>query len=173
MWSVRKAQWRKTTSHLDSSHVMLKSLLLCLTLCNPKDCSPPDSSVHGILQARILEGVAMPFSRGSSPPRDWARVSCVSCIAGGFFTTELPGKAPDSSQGFSKCCATGGAHIPVFVCGATSAFHKKYTGFCFRNQENFYDGSWSISSILQGSEYFSIITSLFASDRKPFLKWFK
>ena len=50
-----------------------------LTLCNPMDCSPPDSSVHGILQARILERVAMPFSRGSSRPRDGTQVSYVSC----------------------------------------------------------------------------------------------
>ena len=42
----------------------------CLTLCNPVDYSPPGSSVHGILQARILERVAIPFSRGSSLPRD-------------------------------------------------------------------------------------------------------
>ena len=39
---------------------------LCLTLCDPMDCSPPGSSVHGILQARILEWIAIPFSRGSS-----------------------------------------------------------------------------------------------------------
>ena len=38
-------------------------------LCDPIDCSPPDSSFHGILQARILEWVAIPFSRGSSQPR--------------------------------------------------------------------------------------------------------
>ena len=42
----------------------------CLTLCDPMDCSPPGSSVHGILQARILEWVAISFSRGSSQPRD-------------------------------------------------------------------------------------------------------
>ena len=47
------------------------------------DCSPPDSSVHGILQARILEWVAIPFSRGSSRPRDWTQISC---SAGVFFT---------------------------------------------------------------------------------------
>ena len=41
----------------------------CLTLCDPMDCNSPDSSVHGILQARILEWVAMPSSRGSSQPR--------------------------------------------------------------------------------------------------------
>ena len=48
---------------------------LCPTLCNPMDCSPPGSSVHGILQARILEWVAMPSSRGSSQPRDGTHVS--------------------------------------------------------------------------------------------------
>ena len=52
------------------------------TLCHPMDCSPPGSSVHGILQARILQWVAMPSFRGSSWPRDWTRVSCVSCIGG-------------------------------------------------------------------------------------------
>ena len=57
------------------------------------DCGPPGSSVHGILPARILEWVAMPSSRGSSQPRDPTRISCSSCIAGGFFTAEPPGKS--------------------------------------------------------------------------------
>ena len=48
----------------------------CLTLYDPMDCSPPGSSIHGILQARILEGVAIPFSRGFSQPRDQTLVSC-------------------------------------------------------------------------------------------------
>ena len=56
---------------------------LCLTFCNPVDYSLPGSSVLGILQARILEWVAVPFSRGSSQPRDQTHVSC---IAGRFFT---------------------------------------------------------------------------------------
>ena len=43
---------------------------LCLTLCDPMDCSLPGSSIHGIFQARILEWVAISFSRGSSQPRD-------------------------------------------------------------------------------------------------------
>ena len=47
----------------------------CLTLCDPMDYSPPCSSVHGILQARILEWVAMPFSKGSSQPRGQTQVS--------------------------------------------------------------------------------------------------
>ena len=55
----------------------------CPTLCDPMDCSPPGSSVHGILQARILEWVVISFSRGSSQPRDGTQVSC---IAGRFFT---------------------------------------------------------------------------------------
>ena len=57
-----------------------KSLQLCPTLCNPVDYSLPVSSVHGILQARILKRVAMPSSRGSSRPRDRNWVSCVSFI---------------------------------------------------------------------------------------------
>ena len=52
----------------------------CLTLCDPMDYSPPGSSVHGILQARILEWVAMPSSRGSSQLRDQTPISYVSCI---------------------------------------------------------------------------------------------
>ena len=50
------------------------------TLCSPVDCSPPGSSVHGILQARVLEWVAISFSRGSPRPRDRTCVPCVSCI---------------------------------------------------------------------------------------------
>ena len=48
------------------------------TLCDPMDCGPPGSSVHGILQARILEWVAIPFSRESSRPRDWTQVSRIA-----------------------------------------------------------------------------------------------
>ena len=50
----------------------------CPTLCNPMDCSLPGFSIHGILQARILECVTISFSRGSSPPRDWTRVSHIA-----------------------------------------------------------------------------------------------
>ena len=62
-----------------------KSLQSWLTLCDPMDCSPPGSSVYGILQTRILEWVAMPFSKGTSQFRDQTRVS-------GKFLTEPPGK---------------------------------------------------------------------------------
>ena len=56
-----------------------KSLQLCPTLCNTMGCSLPSSSAHGILQARILEWVAMLSSRGSSQARDWTSVSYISC----------------------------------------------------------------------------------------------
>ena len=55
-------------------------VLGCLTLCDPMDCSPPGSSVHGILQARILEWVVMSSSRGSSRPSDGTHVSYISCF---------------------------------------------------------------------------------------------
>ena len=56
---------------------------LRLTLCDPMDCSLPGFSVHGLFQSGTLEWVAISFSRGSSPPRDW---TWISCIAGRFFT---------------------------------------------------------------------------------------
>ena len=68
--------------------VPAKLLQPCPTLFDSMDCSPPGSSVNRILQARILEWVAMLSSWGSSQPRDRNWVSCVSCIAGKFFTTE-------------------------------------------------------------------------------------
>ena len=61
----------------------------CPTLCDPMDCSPPGSSVLGILQARTLEWVAILFYRGSSWPRGWTRVFC---IAGKFLLSEPSGK---------------------------------------------------------------------------------
>ena len=56
----------------------VKSLKSCPTLCDPVDSSPPGFSVHGILQARILEWVASSFSRGSSQPRDQTQVSRIA-----------------------------------------------------------------------------------------------
>ena len=70
---VYKAQWK----------LKVKIAQSCPTLCDPLDCSLPGSSVHGILQARILEWVTVHFSRGSSQPRDQTQVSC---IAGRFYT---------------------------------------------------------------------------------------
>ena len=67
-------------------------MLSCLTLCDPMDYSPPASSVHGILQARIMEWAAVPFS-GSSRPRDQTQVSL---FAGRFFTAWATREATQS-----------------------------------------------------------------------------
>ena len=68
-----------------------KLLQSCPTLCDSMDCSPPGSSVHEILQARILEWVAMPFSRGSSPPRDQTQSPALQADS---LSSEQPGKRP-------------------------------------------------------------------------------
>ena len=65
--------------------------------CNLVDCNPPGSSVPGISQARIMEWVAVSFSRGSSSPRNRAPMS--SALAGGFFTTKSPRK-----PSLERCC---------------------------------------------------------------------
>ena len=73
-----------TESHM---RVCVLSCFSHVQLCEAMDCSPPGSSVHGILQARIPEWVAMPSFRGSSQPRGRTQVSR---IAGGFFIAEPP-----------------------------------------------------------------------------------
>ena len=70
--------------------VHAESLQSCLTPCDPMDCSPPGSAVHGILQARRLECVAISFSRGASRPKDQTQISC---IAGRFFIIWAIGKS--------------------------------------------------------------------------------
>ena len=77
--------WREANSlfHPSSHAVIVLVIRSCPTLCDPMGCSPSGSSLHGILQARILEWVACPFLRGSSSPRHWI---CVSSIAGRYFT---------------------------------------------------------------------------------------
>ena len=64
----------------EESEVKVLVAQSCPTLCDPLDCSPPGSSVHGILQARILEWVVISFSRGSFQPRDQTLISYVSCF---------------------------------------------------------------------------------------------
>ena len=83
----KKNSWLKTFKEITQWEEEINSLSVCvcvcvcvwvaqscLTLCDPTDCSPPGFSVHGILQAQILEWVAVPSSRGSSQPRDRTRV---------------------------------------------------------------------------------------------------
>ena len=81
MWNILKEFLRRKALWEHGVWVLVAQS--CPTLCDPIACSPQDSSVHGILQARILEWVAISFSRGSSWPRDWTQVSY---IAGRLFT---------------------------------------------------------------------------------------
>ena len=92
----------------------------CLTLCDPMDCGPPGSSVYGIFQARILEWVAISFSKVSSWPRDQTHVSYVSCIAGRVFTT-VPSVNPQLNMPH---------YINVFSWQAT--LHVRIIGTCTR-----------------------------------------
>ena len=108
--------------------------------CNPRGCSLPGSSVHGNLQARILEEVAISSSRGSSRPRNQTRVSC---IAGRFFTNRAAREAPmcvyarapshilfqaslSQGTGHSSLSHTAGpcclSILRVMVCSANSTF---------------------------------------------------
>ena len=88
--------WRHKNDFLNAIKVL--SCLVaqsCLALYNPMDCSPPGSSVHGILQAKKLEWVAMSPSMGSSQHRDQTCISWISFTAGRFFTNEPQGKPTD------------------------------------------------------------------------------
>ena len=85
-WGAREGHERNSMANTDAVTVCVIFCGCCLvlklypTLWDPMDCSPPGSSIHGILQVRTLEWVAMPSSRGSSRPRDRTSVSYVSCF---------------------------------------------------------------------------------------------
>ena len=91
-WTIIDKSYRKLQTAVCAR---AKSLPSCLTLCDPVECSPPGFSVHGILQAKILERVAMASSRGASRLRD--RIcGFLKCpvSAGGFLNTSTPPEAP-------------------------------------------------------------------------------
>ena len=122
---------------------------LCLTLRDPMDCSPPGSSVHGVLQARTLEWVAIPFSRGSSWPRDQTQVSCT---AGGFLTLWSTREAQGTLHTVKELGFNGGgAHIqkpllltemmPWPVCGKSVCAFQTIKNIPF---------TWSLQSGLNG-----------------------
>ena len=94
-------------------HVCAKWFQSCLTFCDPMGCSPPGSLVHRISQERVLEWVAFPFSRGSSPPRDRTQVSC---IAGDALPSELPGKPGRNTTG-SPFYASGNTNVAHLYLG--------------------------------------------------------
>ena len=73
--------------------ICAKSLQLCLMLCDPKDCGPPDSSVHGILQERILDELPFPPLRDLPDPGIEPKSLLSPALAGGFFTTSTTWEA--------------------------------------------------------------------------------
>ena len=75
----------KPCTYTSYIYAMCSVTVSCLTLCDPMDYSPPDSSVHGIFQARILEWVAISYSRGPSQPSNWTLISCIFCIGRRIF----------------------------------------------------------------------------------------
>ena len=83
LFLMGKALELMSSMGLWSQKVKVLGAQSCLTLWDPTDCSPSGSSVHGILQTRILEWAVISFSRRSSRPRDQTQVSCIAC---GFFT---------------------------------------------------------------------------------------
>ena len=81
---TERLSWSPSFKIPTGKDVHAKSSQSCPALCDPIDCSPPGSSVHGILQARTLEWVAISSSRGSSQPRDWW---ASLALVGVFFTS--------------------------------------------------------------------------------------
>ena len=109
----------------------------CPGLCNPMDCSPPGSSVHGIFQARILAWIAIFFSRGSSWPRDWTESLVSPALAGGFFTTGPLGMPPvglSCSRKISASCPDAITDIRlVLLLKTTVKPNKIYETVLFRH----------------------------------------
>ena len=105
----------------------LKSLSRVQLFGTPWDCSLPGSSVHGIFQARVLEWVAMSFSRGSSRPRDW---TWVSCTAGRRFTISATREGPTGYLPMAKVSSERGFPFPCL-----------YSGLLMSKSSKFYRGS--------------------------------
>ena len=114
----RPEAWIQRAASFWRLHCVLVAQL-CLTLCDPMDCSTPGSSVHGISQARIPEWVAIPSSRGSSWPRDRA---WVSCIAGRFFTKVSISLHFLASRG----CLHAMTHVPFPLFSKPGIFFPKW-----------------------------------------------
>ena len=111
--------------HESKGNVCVCELFSCVQLfVTPWTVNPPGSSVHGILQARILEWVAIPFSRGSPQLRDWTQASC---IAGRFFLSEPPGK-PRGNMWDNK-------NSLALIQGLSSILENLYTSYIFQKRK--------------------------------------
>ena len=108
-WSINNSLFFRTSQgHLKSLVVLVTQL--CLILCDSMDCSPPGSSIHGILQARILELAATSYSKEFSQPKNQTHIACVFC--NGRQILEQPGHLwnPEFSSvqlsSFAQLCLT-------------------------------------------------------------------
>ena len=107
---------------MEGDQVMrVESLQSCPILCNPMDCSPSGFSVHGIFQARILEWVAIPCSRGSSQPRIEPTFFMSPASAGRFFTTsaamnEISGFVKETPEGKARVGQSGRFRLTYIHC---------------------------------------------------------
>ena len=135
--------WAGTTHPLWYLHA--KWLQLYLTLCDAMDCSPPGSSVHGILQARILEWIAMPSSRDSSRPRDQIHVSS---LAGRLFTTKAPSKVksgnrvPFESPYINRCAFAAGVGCHYYSPWEGSLFTWRWPVYGLNNYTSSLGWEW-------------------------------
>ena len=110
--------------------VKVKVTQLWRTLCNPMDCSLPGSCLHGILQAKILEWAAVPFSRGFSWPRNQTGVSC---IAGRFFTVWAAAAAKPLQSCRTLCDPIDGSPLGSPIPGILQARILEWVAISFSN----------------------------------------
>ena len=129
--------------------------------CDPMDCSLPASSVHGILQARILEWIAISFSRGSSQPGNQTHISYASCIGKQVFYHQYHlGSPPHTPQGGQKenGSLSGPSHIALVkeLCSTLSAFFLK-TSRTLTLSFIFKVSFWLTSLCIIGSSFIHLI----------------
>ena len=106
----------------------------CLTLGDPRDCSPPGSSVHGISQARVLEWVAIAYSRDLPDPGTKSASPASPALAGGFFTTTPPAAAAKSRQSCpTPCDPRDGSLSDSSVPGILQARTLEWVAITFSN----------------------------------------
>jgi len=98
----------------------------CPTLCDPVDCSPPGSSVHGILQPRILEWVAISFCRGSFRPRDRTQISRIAGRCFNLWATRADLSNPKSDDKYSE---SNNIRIQIYSIHLKHAWGSQKTGF--------------------------------------------
>ena len=139
---------------------------LCPALCDPMDCSLPDSSVHGIFQTRILEWVAISFSRGSSQPRDW---TWVSCIAGRLFTIWATRETWTMINAAKYLCLISFS-VPLFLLWTSNRF--SFFTFGDQMQRNLLVTPY-ILAVLSGSVQLCLFHSNIECLQKFWFKWEK